>query len=167
MKVLTRVSHFHLKCADLKELQSPIKFISGLIYPASMEIHTKTNLLVDKITKIMFFFITWLSVPSFILPKFFGSFFIYFTTDIGSDAFELPLPMWYVRIWFFKSNRKMLIDIRFHFAVTQKDPIWLEKPHGIFADCFISARECLFGLLFCRIIGVLCNRVFHSCSFVD
>lgn len=68
--------------------------ILGIINPASMEIHIKTNQLVEKLTEILFLFITRVSVPGFVLPKVFASFFVYFTTDVGNDAFDLPLPMW-------------------------------------------------------------------------
>lgn len=29
-----------------------------------------------------------------VTPSFLGSFFVYFSTDKGNDAFELPVPMW-------------------------------------------------------------------------
>lgn len=68
----------------------------GIIYPASMEMHSKTNQLVEQLTEILFLFLTRVAAPGFIMPKFLTSFFIYFTTDDGNEAFELPLPMWYV-----------------------------------------------------------------------
>lgn len=49
---------------------------------------------VEKITAIVFFFFVKIS-PAFILPPFVYSFFVYFTTDLGPDAFISVLPMWW------------------------------------------------------------------------
>lgn len=35
-------------------------------------------------------------VQCFIIPKAIVSYFLYFTTDMGNDALELPIRMWYV-----------------------------------------------------------------------
>ena len=70
-----------------------MKNLLGMIYPASTPIYIETDKLVEKLNAIMYFLITRVSAPSFVLPKFFASYFVYFTTDMGNDAFELPLPM--------------------------------------------------------------------------
>lgn len=52
------------------------------------------NRLVEKMSKAIHFAVIKLGVPAFILPKAIFSYFIYFTTDIGNEAFVLPFPMW-------------------------------------------------------------------------
>lgn len=54
----------------------------------------KTNEFVEKYSKIGMFFMEYGVLPSFILPKATISFIIYFTTGLGNDAFDLPVPMW-------------------------------------------------------------------------
>lgn len=68
----------------------------GLKYPKSKAIYEKTNRITEMICKFMYFFIVSVVVPGFILPKAFYSFFIYFTTELGNYAFELPVPMWWM-----------------------------------------------------------------------
>lgn len=66
----------------------------GLKYSKSKKMYEKTNRLVEKWCKIAYFVIVKMSVPGFILPKALVSLFIYYTTDSGPDAFELPIPVW-------------------------------------------------------------------------
>ena len=67
---------------------------SGSEYVASKKLYEKTNRQIELISKIAHFIMVKLSVPGFVLPKAFVSFFKYFTTDLGRDAFELSLPVW-------------------------------------------------------------------------
>lgn len=68
--------------------------ISGLKYPASKEMIKKTNELVEKSCKIAYFIIVQVALPGLILPKVIVSYFVYFTTEKGPDAFELSVLMW-------------------------------------------------------------------------
>lgn len=43
----------------------------------------------------MLYFMQFVAVPGFVLPKALWCFFLYYTTDLGPDAFELPFPTWY------------------------------------------------------------------------
>lgn len=54
----------------------------------------KTNRLVEKWSKIIDFALMKVCVPSAVLPKVVVSYFTYFTTDAGSEAFDLPIPSW-------------------------------------------------------------------------
>ena len=56
--------------------------------------YKKTNQLVEKWCKIAYLIIVKMVGPSCVLPKAMVCFFMYFTTDLGSDAFELPIPAW-------------------------------------------------------------------------
>lgn len=66
----------------------------GLGDPTSKTICEKTNKLVEKWCKIGFFVLKYVISSCFIFPKAIISFLIYFTTDLGNDSFDLPLPMW-------------------------------------------------------------------------
>lgn len=67
---------------------------SELICTASKPLYMKTHRIVEKFSKIMKFVIVDVTVPGFIIPKAIFSFYVYFTTDLGADAFELPVPTW-------------------------------------------------------------------------
>lgn len=58
--------------------------------------YEQTNRLTEKICKFMYVFMVYAAAPFFILPKAFYSFIMYFTTDLGNGAFELPIPTWLV-----------------------------------------------------------------------
>lgn len=62
--------------------------------PASKPIYLETHRLVEKICKIMTFVLLNVTVPSFVIPKAILCLSLYFTTDLGPDAFDLPLPLW-------------------------------------------------------------------------
>ena len=66
----------------------------GLKYPKSKKMYKKTNRLVEKLCKIAYFIIVKVSAPCLAIPKALLSFFMYFTTDLGPNAFELPIPAW-------------------------------------------------------------------------
>lgn len=72
------------------------KIIVGLSYPKSKKHFHKTNRQVEKCSEIIYFIISKVSPPVYVLPKAFFSLFIYFTTDKKQDAFMLPLPTWFV-----------------------------------------------------------------------
>lgn len=92
MNLLMRVSRISI----IKKLQLIIsKHLKlGLKTPKSKAIFEKTNQLVEKYSKIGLFVIKNVIVPCFIFPKAIVSFFIYFTTNLGNDAFYLPASIW-------------------------------------------------------------------------
>lgn len=60
----------------------------------SRTVFEKTNELVEKWTRIGMFMMKNVFIPCAITLEVTVSFFIYFTTDAGNDAFDLPFPMW-------------------------------------------------------------------------
>lgn len=64
--------------------------------PSSRAMYEKGNRIIEKSSKIIYFAAIKLGVPGFLLPKAILSYFTYFSTDAGSEAFELPLPAWFV-----------------------------------------------------------------------
>lgn len=81
--------------------------------PESKVICEKMNEFVETYSKIGMSVLKYVVVPSVIFPKVFISFFIYFTTDVGNDALDLPLPMWWVFHYIFtilSKNKKKTIQ---------------------------------------------------------
>lgn len=70
--------------------------ISGLNDPASAAIYTDVNERIDKLVPIFMFISVDLTLPPVFLPNFIKSYYLYFFTDSGADAFELPFPNWLV-----------------------------------------------------------------------
>lgn len=68
--------------------------ISGIKYVNSKSIYSKTNDFVEKSSENIFICMNILKI-CFLWPKLIESLFIYFTTNLGNVAFELPAPMWY------------------------------------------------------------------------
>lgn len=91
--------------------------------------------------KICLFVIKYGVLICFLLPKALFSYFIYFTTDLGNDAFELPLPMWYVfhhiklcfLIIFLAVYKLWLIYTNY-----DKSTVQVGKPIWIFSDSFYT-----------------------------
>lgn len=54
----------------------------------------KTNELVEKLCQIAYLIIVQIGVPCVALPKAVLSYFVYFTNDLGPNAFELPIQAW-------------------------------------------------------------------------
>lgn len=70
--------------------------ISGIKSSASAEIYIKTNGFVEKLGDILYIVVAEVTPLIWVVPKCFGSIFFYFTTNLGNDALELPLPSWWV-----------------------------------------------------------------------
>lgn len=66
----------------------------GLEHTSPKIMYEKTNQLAEKISEILYFLIVKVSVPGLVLPRAALSYFVYYTTDARSDAFQLPIPTW-------------------------------------------------------------------------
>lgn len=60
----------------------------------SQAIYEKTNRFVEILSGTIYAIGLKLLLPIFVMPKAILSYFIYFTTDAGRAAFELPIPAW-------------------------------------------------------------------------
>lgn len=69
------------------------KIILGMKCPESRSIYDEIIKLAEKWSKIMTF-LAKLAAPCGVLSRVIPSYIIYFTTDLGNEAFELPVPMW-------------------------------------------------------------------------
>lgn len=61
--------------------------------PTSIAKHSEFNELVEKLCKILYIVMVYISVPIILLPKTVISLYTYYTTDIEGDAFQMPFPM--------------------------------------------------------------------------
>lgn len=68
--------------------------VSGLENQISAAIYAKVNERVELCTKIFYYALTNFTTPGIMAPKFVISFYLYFSTDLGEDAFSLPYPVW-------------------------------------------------------------------------
>lgn len=71
-----------------------IIIFSGSKNPSSKAIYVKVVNQVEKLRRFIHFAFLKVTLPCIVLPKNIFCFYIYFTTDAGNDAFELPLPIW-------------------------------------------------------------------------
>lgn len=63
-------------------------------YSATRSIYLEANQFEEKLCEILFFIINKMTPAIGILPWAIYIYFLYFTTALGPDAFELPQPMW-------------------------------------------------------------------------
>lgn len=60
----------------------------------SKKIYDEIIDLMEKLDRFIYFVMLNVTLPSLVFPKYIVCYYIYFTTDMGTDAFELPLPVW-------------------------------------------------------------------------
>lgn len=77
----------------LSPLKKKIK-ISGLKYARSRAIYEDTNRQLEKLSGILYVAFVKVLPQLMIWPTFALSYVKYFATDLGADAFELPLFLW-------------------------------------------------------------------------
>ena len=70
--------------------------ISGLRDPKSKKMYEEAHEAIEEWSKIVYFVTLVLSPISLVSPNAILSFYTYFTTDLGNDAFGLIVPMWCV-----------------------------------------------------------------------
>lgn len=73
---------------------SKFAIISGQNDPKSMALFSKTNQQVERFSEIIYMLGMKVILQCVMLPKIIVSYAIYFITDSGSDAFQLPIPLW-------------------------------------------------------------------------
>lgn len=61
---------------------------------SSKTIYETANHQVEKRSEKIIFVLKKVALPCFMFPPCFISYFLYFTTDLANDAFQLPSPMW-------------------------------------------------------------------------
>ena len=82
----------------------------GTKCPVSKVFYSRANKQMEIWSKIVYFFNAKCVPILYMLPRPILSFFIYFTTDLGNDAFELTFPIWY-------ENRLILWNVKVYFML--------------------------------------------------
>lgn len=82
----------------------------GLENPVSQTIYKKFNQKTEKITSIINSAAIKILYPNILMPTLIASFYAYFTTDLGNDAFQLPFPYWYENFSRFNSTAAFPIE---------------------------------------------------------
>lgn len=71
-----------------------IQFLPGLEYAASNVLYTEINSNVEKWCKIIITLIMAVAMPAVVFSRFLFSYYLYYATDFGNDAFQLVFPCW-------------------------------------------------------------------------
>ena len=90
--------YYNLQNPKKNSIDFPYFFVrvrrTGLDNSESQGLYTETSQKVAKWIKIVDIALVKITPTLTILPASIVSFFIYFTTDLGDSAFQLPFPMW-------------------------------------------------------------------------
>lgn len=78
----------------MEELKTNEFLFEGQANPTSKRIYDEANEIIEKCTKIMYFISVKVSWPGVVIPIAIYSFYNYFTTDLGFDAFRMPFAEW-------------------------------------------------------------------------
>ena len=84
---------------EKKLLKMILKFVcenTGMEMPDSKPKYEKLNENIEKWTGIYFLLAVQVTTPALLMPNFIKSFYLYFATDLESEAFSLPFPIWCV-----------------------------------------------------------------------
>lgn len=104
----------------------------GMAYPAPKAMYEKANRFIGKIIEVVNLVVVQFSAPCLILPKALVSYYLYFTTGFRSNAFDLPLPMW----WAFLQFHSYSLQLKNLFAqgrnCFQRFPFDWKTPFGYF-----------------------------------
>lgn len=68
---------------------------TGMVNPDWKFKYENLNEKIEKWSNILYSVFIKVSVPGLLLPNFILSYYSYFSTDLGSEAFGLPYPFWY------------------------------------------------------------------------
>lgn len=139
----------------------------GLENPSAAAKFIEVNEMVEKMATFFHFALVKLTLPCVLLPNFIMSYFSYFTTDLGADAFILPLPVWLVwKWWFFKEETLLSIKLEnflkqlFHLFSRHRQPFDWRSPFGFFIAFSIQSASS-----YCITISAVChmNILIGSC----
>lgn len=111
----------------------------------------KTNRFTEKLSELVDLVVVKFSVPCFILPKAIVSYYLYLTTGFRSDAFDLPLPMWFPFDWKTPVGYSIAVTVQFVVArLTMR-----------FIGCFLSigVASFAFSLSVCKDLKYILNSI--------
>lgn len=91
--------------------------VLGLTNPVSRMIYENGNHLVEKWFNIFIRLVMFVTLPGLMFPTFVVSYYKYFTTDLGNDAFEMPYPIWLPINWRDPIKYSLAFCFQYSFAV--------------------------------------------------
>lgn len=111
----------------------------------------------------------WFQLGS-IVPKAILCVFLYFTSDSGEDAFELPLPMWWELFLFPSSSLNLFLLNSNHIQIFQRYPFEWKNPAGYLLlavpiQCLTSF--CTLQYLACFLTLAFGHTIFTLAFFKD
>lgn len=101
---------------NLRFIKTSTKPFQGLKHSRSRKLYIKTDDKVAKWIKVFDFSLVRATPIFVVTPKLITSFILYYTTDIGREAFELPTPKWYPFDW--KNPMGYLVVVIMQYIVT-------------------------------------------------
>lgn len=96
-----------------QQISKKINKILGLERPESKAMYEKINQLAEKLSKLAVFFFRKVSIPFVIIPTTVKCYFTYYTTDLGTAAFELPIPMWWGFLFDWRYEKQFVLLFSF------------------------------------------------------
>lgn len=123
----------------------------------------ESDRIVELICKIIYIFMVKVFVPCFVCPRAMISFYLYFSTDLGCDAFDLPIPTWYVRNYMFEILNSILF---YHLSIYHysrcRFPFDWKNPVGYLVAIILQYQFVSYP---CRYIGCFASLGFASFWF--
>ena len=73
-----------------------LEYQTGMVNPESKLMYDNLNGKIETWSDMFYLLLVKVSAPGLLIISFSVSYYLYFTTDLGSDAFLLPFHLWYV-----------------------------------------------------------------------
>lgn len=140
-------------------------------------VYEEVNRVAEKWSKLAFLLLTLVTPIGFFFPKVAFIYFIYYTTDAGSDAFDLPFFMWFP--WDWRTPAGYLITVIVQYILTTYLFLFATMSLSIGIGCFVLLNTVVKDICACinsvndiakfdgnrlRMIEQLCDFIgAHSC----
>lgn len=122
---------------------------SGMKTPAQRSMYEEPNRVAEKWSKLGFIGFAIITPIMFVFPKAIFVYFIYYTTDAGRDAFDLPFLMWLVVHWINLSIGNVHTNIRFlQFIKIRRFPWDWRTPTGYFVAAILQYIQTIYVFTF-------------------
>lgn len=122
--------------------------ILGLEYPISKFIYENANRITEKVTKIINLALIKIICPGLIISQVLITFYVYLTTNLDNNAFNLAVPIWYVLY-----TPEIIIYVNFLFVYMNfRLPFDWKNPSG-----FLIASILIFMLMLNTFMFMACE----------
>lgn len=109
--------------------------------PEALSTYLKLDERIEIWSNLFHFLVVQVTVPLVIMPKFLISFYLYFATDLGSEAFNLPFPVWCVMIFSCQFYILCMISVISYISSFSKDSVRLENTDRLFGYFHNGSRH--------------------------